>query len=194
VGLDLREEMLKFAADQAAAEGISGIEWITADMRYLNLKQPVDIALSAFDGIDCLLTNDDLINHCRAIASCLTTGGLYVIDVTHPRLTDYNFYEPWRYSGERDGVQVEIAWATNAPRFDALTNTTQTDVEIRVNDNGKEMLFRDTAEERVVDGPEIDLLARLSGFKIRGWYGSYNVDDPIAPMSDQMIAILQKQG
>src|SRR5262249_54063241 len=45
VGLDLREEMLKFAQDQAAAEGVTGIEWIAADMRYLKLDNPVDIAL-----------------------------------------------------------------------------------------------------------------------------------------------------
>ena len=53
VGLDLRGEMLKFASDQAEAEGAS-VEWIEADMRYVKLAEPVDAAISMFDGIDAL--------------------------------------------------------------------------------------------------------------------------------------------
>lgn len=45
VGLDLRPEMLLFAQEQAALENVS-IQWIAQDMRYFELDEPVDMAIS----------------------------------------------------------------------------------------------------------------------------------------------------
>lgn len=194
VGLDLRDEMLRFAADQAAAEGVTGIEWIAADMRYLNLEKPVDIALNAFDGIDCLTGNDDLIDHFKAISACLNPGGLYIIDVSPLRYTSYSHYKPWCYTGDRDGIHVEIQWATNNPAFDPITNISHTEMEIRITENGTTAMYHDSARERIVCGTEIDLLARLSGgFKICGWYGAYDFDQPVEG-GERFIAVLQKVG
>lgn len=195
IGLDLRPEMLQFAADQAAAEGISGIEWLAADMRDVRLAQPVDIAINVFDGIDCLSHNDDLIAHFRTIAHNLTPRGLYLIDVTHPRFASHSYYEPFTYSGERDGISVEIHWATNQPLFDPVTNLAYTELEMIVNDHGSKFTIKDSACERILCGQEIDLLARLAGnLKPIGWYGAYDLHQPVdfSPAATRMIAVLQK--
>lgn len=196
-GLDLRPEMLHFAADQANAEGVTGIEWLAEDMRYVQLPYPVDIAINAFDGIDCLTNNDDLIAHFRAIARNLTPGGIYLIDVTHPRYTSYSYYEPFAYAGERDGISVQIRWATNNPVFDPVTNLSNTELEVLVNDHGNQFTIKDTACERLLCGQEIDLLARLAGnLKPIGWYGAYNLHQPAdhSPSATRLIAVLQKFG
>lgn len=196
IGLDLRQEMLDFAAEQAAHEGVT-VELIAADMRSLRLAQPVDVALNAFDGIDCLNSNADLLAHFRAIADCLTPGGLYVIDVTHPFFTTFSHYTPFHYHGERDGVTVDIQWATNQPYVDPLTNIAHTQLQIHVNDHGHESTVTDTADERILTPQEIILLAELSGvLKPVAWYGQYDINCTFSPDADEsprMIAILQKQ-
>jgi SAM-dependent methyltransferase len=48
VGLDLHEQMVAFAADRATEDGVI-VEWIAADMRDMQLSQPVDVALNVFD-------------------------------------------------------------------------------------------------------------------------------------------------
>jgi SAM-dependent methyltransferase len=195
VGLDLREEMLHFAAEQAAAEGVTSVEWVAADMRSLELDAPVDVALNAFDGIDCLTSNEDLIAHFRAIAANLTPGGLYLIDVTHPRLTDFSCYQPVIFAGSRDGIDVEIRWATNQPVFDPVTHIADTELELHIQDHGKQFVIKDTARERLVSGQEITLLSMLAGgLTPVAWYGAYDLNQPLqqSPDAPRMIAVLQK--
>jgi SAM-dependent methyltransferase len=196
IGLDLREEMLTFAAQQAQLEGVS-VEFIAADMRSLQLTTPVDIALNAFDGIDCLNSNVDLIDHFQAIANCLTPNGLYFVDVTHPYFTSYNHYTPFRYHGERDGITVDILWATNKPHVNPLTHIAHTELQVHINDGGKAFMVTDTADERILTAQEIMLLAELSGALTPvAWYGSYDVHQPFCHdpnKSPRMIAVLQKR-
>ncbi len=194
VGLDLRPEMLALGAERAAQDGVQ-VEWLSADMRYFTLPEPVDIALNVFDGIDCLNTNRDLVAHFRAVAANLTPGGLYCIDVTNPRYTSFSHYEPVSFHGKREGIAVDIYWATNNPAFDPVTGVSHTQLEIHINDHGERFVISDVAHERVLSGQEIALLAELSGvFQPIGWYGGYDLNMPFtnAPDHLRMIAVLQQ--
>jgi SAM-dependent methyltransferase len=194
IGLDLRPEMLQLAQDYALADGVQ-VTWIADDMRYLQLAEPVDIILNVFDGIDCLLTNDDLIAHFQAMAHCLTEGGVYLIDIAHPRFTTFNYYEKWSYRGMRDNVDVQINWAVNSPLVDPVTSVSNTQVEMIVNDHGTEYRYLDNAHERILSAQEIDLLARLSGgLRPVGWYGGYDLSKPLGttPDAERMVVLLQK--
>jgi SAM-dependent methyltransferase len=196
VGLDLRTEMIGFAQQCAEQEGVS-VDWIAADMRYVELDQPVDVVINMFDGIDCLNHNDDIIAHLRAMAGNMTPGGLYFMDVTHPRDLGYGGYTmPFIYRGERDGVKVEIEWATNNPQIDPVNSTYLTEVTMRVNDHGEEIVTVDTACERILTGQEIVMLCELSGaLKPVAWYGDFNIEQPLdsSPQSRRMITVLQKR-
>lgn len=196
VGLDMSQEMLELAGEKATAEGLD-ITCVKADMRSFQLETPVDMVICMFDGIDALLTNQDLIQNFRTVAGNLNPGGLYLIDLTHPRECDYNHYGDFRYSGERDGLKVEILWATNNPRFDLVSAVAPADIEIRVNDHGEKSLLTDSAFERLVLPQELILLAQLSeALKVMGWHGDYDLTQPLdhTPGSQRMICILQKPG
>lgn len=194
VGLDLRPEMIELGAQMAAQEGVC-VEWLAADMRHVLLENPVDVAINMFDGIDCLQTNHDLLSHFRAIAASLTPGGLYFIDVTHPRDVAYRYHEPFRYGGERDGTRVEIQWAVNDPQMDPIQHTFHTEIEMHIYENGQHYIVPDAADERVLTAQEIIMLADLSGvFAPAAWYGDYDGSQPfdMTPASRRMIAVLQK--
>ncbi len=196
IGLDLRKEMTDFADEQARAEGVN-VTWLAADMRYFQLEEPVDIILNMFDGIDCLNTNADLIAHFKAVAENLTPGGLYMVDVTHPADVSYGHYGEFTYSGERDGVSVEIVWATNKPYIHPLTGVSTTQIEMRINDHGKQIVIEDCSHERFLSAQEIHLLAELSGgLRVIDFYGDFNQNQPLdnSPNSRRMVGILQKLG
>lgn len=195
VGLDLGREMIRLAREKADREGIN-VEWQIGDMRDFDLRAPVDLAFSMFDGIDALARNDDLVQHLEAVAHNLTASGLYVIDLTHPRDCSHQDYGDYVYRGERDGLQVEIEWAVNDPAFDLVTGVAEVELEMRVNDHGRELVVRDTARERLLYPQEIRLLATLSGqLDVVGWYGDYSVEQTLAmedPNARRMIAVLQR--
>jgi hypothetical protein len=68
---------------------------------------------------------------------------------------------------------------------------------MRVNDNGKEFVVSDSADERLMFPQEITLLGELSGaLRVVGWYGDFRIDQPLdySPKSRRMIGVLQKIG
>jgi SAM-dependent methyltransferase len=193
-GLDLRKEMIDFARDQAAAEGVT-LEWIVGDMREFTLLQPVDVAFTLFDGLDSLQTNDEIVRHFRAVATHLKAGGLYLIDATHPRDCSPFHYPPFQYRGERGGCRVEVDWVANPSLGNPLMQVVAVEVTMRVSENGREQVFTDRACERFLFPPEIAALADLSGaLKVCGWYGDFDLNQPLddTPASRRMITVLQK--
>jgi SAM-dependent methyltransferase len=193
-GLDLRPEMLQLAREKAAEENLS-VDWVVGDMRNFKLESPVHMAICMFDGIDALLRNEDFAQHFRAVAGNLMPGGLYVLEYTHPRECSLASYGKFHYAGERDGVKVEILWATNNPIFDPSTGVACVETEMRVEVNGNRLVIPDSACERLVTPQEIALLAELSGvLHVVGWHGDFDLDQPFdnSPASKRMIAVLQK--
>ena len=107
-----------------------------------------------FDGLDALLTNQDLVHHFRAIAGNLTPGGLYVIECTHPRDCSMHEYGEFRYGGSRDGVDVRIL-VPGASDLQVVLNASRAeyqdllDAGVRIYERDDAMVHAKTA---VVDG------------------------------------------
>lgn len=192
IGLDLEPEMVRFARDRAEEEGVQ-VGWVAGDMREFRLDEPIDVAISMFDGIDALTDDDDLIRHFRAVAENLNEGGLYIIDLTHPRVCGFQSYGRYRYTGTRDGVRVELRWPAHGPEIDWAEGTARVGVEIRVHEDGEGRVVHDTAEERFLSPQEIRLLARCSGaLEPVGWHGDYDIGSPVDdPSAERLIAVLQ---
>lgn len=196
IGLDLEAEMIQFAAAQALSEGLK-VEWVVSDMRQFQLNTPVEMAICMFDGLDALTENEDLIRHFRAVSENLLPGGLYLIDLTHPREADYAHYAGFRYEGESDGVRVEIIWGINQPRYDLVSGVARSEIEIHIYERGRETVIRDEANERLLFPQEINLLACLSGkMQVIAWHGDYDLRQPLdySESSKRMIGILQRIG
>lgn len=194
VGLDLFTEMTDFAAQRAAAAGTT-LELFAADMREFTLTAPVSMAICMFDAIDVMLTFDDLLQHLRTVARNLMPGGLYLIHTTHPRYSSLSEYGQYSYSGERDGISVQIDWAVNNPVFDPVSSVAHVQIEIEVDDHGERFTLQDSADERLTQPGELQLLAQLSGvFRIAGWYGNFDIHQPLdsSENSQHTICILQK--
>jgi SAM-dependent methyltransferase len=195
VGLDLREEMIGVARDQATGQSGS-LEWLVGDMRDFRLTKPVSVVLSMFDSVDCLLTNEEIIRHLRAVAANLEPGGMYFLEFAHTRDCSSVSYRDFKYHGERNGCEVTITWTPRLPA-DTLTGIVESEVQMYVRENASSRVFSHYTSERMLLPQEIRALVDLSGaFTICGWYGDFNVNQPFdnTPASRQMIVVLQKRG
>lgn len=56
IGLDLNGAMIALARRKDTVEGVHAT-WIEADMRHIQLDEPVDVAFCMFDGLDARLSN-----------------------------------------------------------------------------------------------------------------------------------------
>jgi SAM-dependent methyltransferase len=196
VGIDLRQEMCDFARDEAAAEGIA-LKTIAADMRDFRLDRPVDLALTSYDSLDCLLDFEQVADHFRCVAANLRPDGLYVVEMTHPRDCNIFDYGDYVYAGTRDGIDVRISWATNGPVIDYAAEVAHVEMLVEVNDKGRMLRFVDAACERLSGPQELAAIAALSGrLKLLSLYGDFRLDQPYdaSPGSRRLIAVLAPTG
>lgn len=197
VGLDLRQEMVDFARDEAAAEGLDSIAWVAGDIRDFRLPKPVDLLLTSYDSIDCLSEADEIVAHLRTVAANLNPGGVYVIESTHPRDCAMFNYGQFAYGGERDGIRVDITWAVNNPVADPVTQVVRPRIVVRVDNNGERLEFEDEAVERFMLPRELEALVRLAGtLSLEKWFGDFDLNQKLdnSPGSRRMIAVLRKAG
>ncbi len=82
-GVDLSREMLWQAAQKARRNGIA-IPFVQQDMKGLNLHRPMDAVISACDGVNYLLTEEDLLSFFRAARRSIRPGGALIFDVSTP--------------------------------------------------------------------------------------------------------------
>jgi len=82
-GVDLSREMLWQAAQKARKNGMT-IPFVQQDMRALNLHKPVDAVLATCDGVNYLMTDEDMLSFFRAAKRAIKPGGALVFDVSTP--------------------------------------------------------------------------------------------------------------
>ena len=139
MGLDWSDEMIRFAREEAAREGLE-VDCRVGDMRAFAVPEPVDLAVCLFDSIDSLCSIDDFVEHFRAVAANLAADGLYVIGQSHQRDVSIIDYGPFRYEGERNGCRVQLDWATDA-KIDTLSQTADVELVMHVHEGGEDHVF-----------------------------------------------------
>ena len=82
-GVDISREMLWEAAQKSRKLGIA-MPFVQQDMKALNLHRPMDAVLATCDGVNYLLTEEDLLSFCRAAHRAVKPGGALIFDVSTP--------------------------------------------------------------------------------------------------------------
>lgn len=168
IGLDLSEEMLTLARKKTKDVQVS---YLQADMRTFTLPAPVGLAVSFQDGINYLLTQEDLIMTMHAVYRALCKGGLFIFDI--------NRVEKLKTS------RAEVAWA-DCDEFTLIWETQflQEDVwEIRVtgfsaDKEGSYRKFSEVHQERVIPEREVLTALESAGFTLLGTYAAFTHNPP----------------
>lgn len=82
IGLDRSPDMLQVAAEKLRRAGFAKAELVCEDMCQLVLHRPVDVIVSACDGVNYLLTDEDVLRFFRSAYAALKPGGLFLFDIS----------------------------------------------------------------------------------------------------------------
>jgi ubiquinone/menaquinone biosynthesis C-methylase UbiE len=105
VGVDLSKRMIDLAREQEAEQQL-GIEYVTGDVKQLDLKGEYDLAVAAYL-LNYARDRDELGAMCNAIAGCLRPGGRFVTINSSPTL-DYSTAPSYRKYGFEINVLGEF--------------------------------------------------------------------------------------
>jgi SAM-dependent methyltransferase len=195
VGLDISEDMIKFAAEEAKNEG-SNIETVVADISDFNIDKPVIMATTLMESISHLVTNEQMISHFKSVARNVVHGGIYVIEATHP-LFFFPDNEPNTWVSKNGKSKVEITFGLPNDEYNSVTQQWLVSTRMKITDtDGKEYVTESKSPIRWYLAQEMKALIDLSGVFDKYWfYGSlYNIpplklDD--SEDSDAMVIVLR---
>ncbi|MEP7283787.1 MAG: class I SAM-dependent methyltransferase [Rubrivivax sp.] len=199
IALDASPAMCTYARDRAAADGVA-LEVHCADMVVFTLAHRVDLAWLAMDSASYLLDVDAVLAHLRCVADHLEAGGVYVLEMAHPRdVFNVGTSTRARWTAEADGLHVETAWGAVGDPFDPITQVEQVTVSLKWShaDGSGERV--DRSRQRRCSATEFDALVRASGvFDIVEWRGAVAPATPAVPFDNdrrawRMVPVLQRR-
>ncbi|HOP07569.1 MAG TPA: class I SAM-dependent methyltransferase [candidate division Zixibacteria bacterium] len=193
-GVDLSPEMVLYAQKIFDDEKLPGYI-IEADFRNFSLEAPVDLAVCMMATFNYLLTNEDIVRHFRTVAANLNEGGVYLIELPHPRdiySDGKSTQDVWEM--EDNGLKLRIDWGSDG-KFDPLTEIDRGTVRFTLEQNGVIGSFESLDSSRRLSLGHLRALLQLADcFSIAGMYGDLDCEQPFdnTKKSWRLLLILKK--
>jgi len=122
--------MRDYALERAALDGVP-LTAVCADMCEFQLAQRFDLAFLPMDSASYLLDNAAVLRHFGCVARHLAEGGLYVLEMSHPRDTfGTGTSTNTTWTSEEDGFRVDMQWGCQGDMFDPITQVDEVTVKL----------------------------------------------------------------
>ncbi|MFI0356484.1 class I SAM-dependent methyltransferase [Actinomadura sp. 9N407] len=203
--LDVHPAMCAYAAKRAGEAGVA-LEVVQEDMTAFALGRRFDLVVTMLDSTSHLMTLDAFTAHLDRAAEHLADGGLYIVEMSHPR--DRLGAEPsvsTAWTVERADARATVRWGEPSDLMDPVTQISADHVTMVIEElgeggaggeggpSGASRLLRDVVPYRFWSATELDAAVRLSGalepVARYGDFGEVAVTDPAAW---RMITVLRR--
>jgi SAM-dependent methyltransferase len=175
-GVDLSEEMLNEARDSAKISN-KKIEYICSNITELTIDKKYDVVTSLFHVISYLSSNEDLLKTFKNINDHLNKGGLFIFDFWYGPgvLSD----KPATRIKRVEDEEIKCVRLTESILYNEL-NCVDVKFELFINDkkSSKTEITRETHRMRYFFDKELELVANITGFKVKKKYKWLTFDDP----------------
>jgi SAM-dependent methyltransferase len=194
--LDSAQSMRDYALERADHDGVH-LTAVMGDMVDFQLSQRFDLAVLLMDSASYLLDNDSVLRHLACVAGHLAHGGLYVLEMSHPRDAFGNGKSTnTQWTSEIEGLRVDMRWGAEGDAFNPVTQVDDVTVTMDWSGSSGSGQLVECARQRRFTANEFDALIRASGdFDIVEWLGALA---PPVPFSNdgavwRMVPVLRKR-
>jgi SAM-dependent methyltransferase len=164
--VDSNPNMFEFATKRNP----NSLHYHLADVTSFKIDKKFDFAFSLFDSVAYLLTNEQFIKHLRQVAMHLNKGGLYIIEMGHPKC--YFSKEGWisEHHDQNGNDEVKLIWGDAYDHLDPINLILNCTVTVDAEVKGEKVTIVDNALQRIYLFNEIKLLvAQVRAFEIVHW-------------------------
>ena len=192
VGLDLSPENLAYVKEQASSKGLR-IHLMQADMTDFEGPHAFDAAICMQDSQGHLLTNEQILDHFRAVAQAVRPGGLYIFD----RMIPNNWAHPatrWSWTRRQGGITVRTVFRTMLD-INEVSQVCREEIRFEVSEGAKKRVIRQQYPTRVVFPQELRALILLNRqFELVSWHPNFHLhrrlEDAKRPL--MIVAVLRR--
>jgi SAM-dependent methyltransferase len=188
-GIDCSRAMLEEARKNSAQ-----VEWVEADVRNFDLGKKFQLITFPFDGLQHLLSLQDIESGLNCIKNHLNNNGRFVVDVTHAApqyLTNILFENGRRVDSIfQDPAGRGTVVVTQTREYDAVNQILRLK-KFFYFPNSKEELFKEVAF-RCYFPQELEVLLQSKGFEIERRFGDYQGND-FTSQSPKLILVCRER-
>jgi len=193
--IDYSPEMVAYGLQKAKNKNAE-LAYVQGDMRDFSLKEKVDLAAIFMDSTSYLLTNDDFLNHLKAVAKALNENGIYILEMSHPRdVFSVGKSSSTEWTEKRENIEVSVRWGDANDTFDPIKQTTNVTATLKYETPTEAGEIIDRSEQRCFTFQEVDALVKASGcFELIDVLGSLKPNIPFSNDKTcwRMIPVLRK--
>jgi SAM-dependent methyltransferase len=191
-GLDIVPEMIAWAAQKAARQGVT-VEWAVADARAFQLGRQFGFIYMLGNAFQHFLTRADHEALLARVREHLRPDGCFLFGTRNPSLKNLfagRFAEPQQYTME-DGTRLIASEEQTYDPISQIQHYTFYNRWLRPGGGQEEKTYRTAL--RYVFPQEMEALLFYNGFRIRECYGDWAAG-PLTADSPYMIYICQQSG
>ena len=171
-GVDLSGEMLEVAAEKARKNGIQAM-FVRQDMSKLRLPRPVDALVCGCDGVNYLLSDEEVKDFFKSAHAAIKPGGALAFDISSAYKLEHVLGNGF-FGEERD--EVAYLWSN---KFDAEARTVRMDLTFfRREPGGLYRRFVENHVQRAHDPEDLKQMLQECGFVHVEIYGDRTFEAP----------------
>jgi 2-polyprenyl-3-methyl-5-hydroxy-6-metoxy-1,4-benzoquinol methylase len=190
-GVDITPEMIEWAAQKAAAQGVS-VEWVVADGRTFQLQKQFSFIYMLGNAFQHFLTRADHEALLARVREHLQPEGRFLFGTRNPsprNLFEARFADPQTYTME-DGTRLI---ASEQQEYDSITQIQHYTFHNQwIHPSGQQTEKTSRTALRYVFPQEMEALLYYNGFQIQACYGNWQ-QEPLTAASRYMIYVCQKR-
>ncbi len=184
-GLDVSGIVPEDYAFDVVGEEDSGVEWLEADCRCLNLGRKFESVFLAGHAFQSFTTNVDQLLVLEAMSDHIAPGGQFALETRNPRSRVWERWQSGRVQTKIElpnGKDVVRTRRASAPDVNGVIDLTH---NYRF-EGGLEKMRR--RRIRFLDQPTLALMLDVVGLKAERWYGDWT-GSPYTPESSEIIVV-----
>jgi SAM-dependent methyltransferase len=203
--VDISPELVRRARSRARSLGLA-VRVSCGNLLRYRARPPADFSFSLGLNSSCLLSNDEMISHLRAVAASLVPGGVYLADfelvLTPYLLSPTRVEPPWLVyeagpiftsRSRRKGREVRLEYGGDRARYDPMRQVFASSNCIVV--GGRKILEVPSVGKLYHPLELRALVAQSGGFDWMGAYADYSLDRPLEGYTDTRlyVAVLRRR-
>jgi SAM-dependent methyltransferase len=180
-GIELSQDMVERMREKPGGDGV---EVAMGDMSRVAMGRTYGLVYLVYNTIGNLLTQDDQVRCFENAARHLAEDGVFVLECripTAPSRPEHQFVDV-------EGVGLDHV-ALGVSRYDPLTQVLDLN-HVRIGTDG---LVLTPIRLRLAHPPELDLMARIAGLRLRERWGGWN-GEPFTAASWRHVSVYERAG
>jgi SAM-dependent methyltransferase len=195
-GFDMTDPMLDYVREKVSPASYKPRLW-KDNLENFKVEGEYGLLTNMLTSFNYITTNEGVLSHLESAAKALSYGGIYIIEMNHPRdiLSDATS-APNRWVEVRGDLEIEMDWDYKSAQLDYIDQIYNMTGKMKIREGDKEKLLTSEERIRIFLFQEMRALIALSGWlNLVRAFGAFNFDQALdsSEGSWRMILVLRKE-